>query len=287
MKNDTERSVEQFVDIHEFSRIQLMEVAEYIKQDTLNIVNENITVPIIRDTFYTKFVKRFIDIVVSLFALLVTFPINLVIGIVTFFDVGRPLFFKQSRIGKNRKLFYIYKFRNMTNETDANGELLPAAQRVTKWGKFVRKTSLDELLNFVSILKGDMSLIGPRPLVTSYSERMHDRHLAMYAVRPGLECPHHEKLDHAVTWQERFDNYVWYAENVSFVVDVKMIWRMVELVFSHESSSKRSVSGNGSFMGYDSQGRVINSFAVPHKYVDMFLKDHEYNSLEEAFNGRR
>lgn len=286
MTKDSKSDSQQYVDIHEFSANQLLEVAEYIKNDTLEQVNERETVVEIRETFYTKYGKRFIDIVVSGLALLVSAPINLIIGIVTLFDVGFPLIFKQKRIGKDRKLFHIYKFRNMTNEKDANGELLPPAQRVTKWGKFVRKTSLDELMNFVSIFKGDMSLIGPRPLITTYADRMHNRHLSMYLVRPGLECPHHEKLDHAMTWQERFDNYVWYAEHVSFGVDLMLVWRMVALVFSHESTSKRSVSGNGAFLGYDQDGNVIDATAVPKKYIDMFLENHQYASVEEASEGR-
>ena len=94
-------------------------------------------------------------------AIIITLPINLTIAVVTYFDVGSPIIFSQERMGKDERIFVLYKFRNMTNETDANGELLPAAQRVTKWGKFVRKTSLDELLNFVSILKGDMKYDWP------------------------------------------------------------------------------------------------------------------------------
>lgn len=286
MAKDIKSDANPTVDIHRFLRSQLNEVAGYIKEDTLAWVNEHEIDIEVRETFYTKYVKRFFDIVISLLALIVSAPINMVIGIVTIFDVGFPLIFKQSRIGKNFKTFYIYKFRNMTNEKDANGELLPPAQRVTKWGKFVRRTSLDELLNFVSILKGDMSLIGPRPLLSVYGEFMHKRHLKLYAVRPGLECPHYEKLDHPMTWQERFDSYVWYAQNVSFAVDVKLIWRIVEMVFSRESASKRSVSANGSFLGYDRDGQVIHSKAVPKKYVDMFLENHGFSDVEEVYKAR-
>ena len=274
------------IDISMLGKSQLLEIAAYIKEDTLSKVNERETFKPIRDTFYTRYGKRALDIVLSLIALLITLPINLVIGVVTYFDVGSPLFFKQTRIGKDRKEFFIYKFRNMTNEKDANGELLPPSQRVTKWGKFVRRTSLDELLNFVSIFKGDMSLIGPRPLIASYVGRLHNRHLMMYAARPGLECPFHEDLDHPATWQDRLDNYTWYAENASFLVDVKLTLRMFKLVFSRESTASRSESKSGAFLGYDLDGRVIDSNAVPAKYVNMMLENHGYASVEEAAEHR-
>lgn len=274
------------VDIHKFSKSQLIEIAGYIKEDTLDVVNQREHAFQPKDTFYTRYGKRFLDILISGAALLVTAPINLVIAVITYFDVGRPLIFQQVRVGKDRKEFVIYKFRNMTNETDANGELLPPEERVTKWGKFVRKTSLDELMNFVSVFKGDMSLIGPRPLIRSYVGRLHSRHLMMYSVRPGLECPILKKLDHPASWQDRLDNYVWYAENVSLLVDVKMVFRMVSLVFESASSSKRSVSKNGAVLGYDMDGNVIDSNAVPEKYVEKLLDNYGYKSVEEAIENR-
>jgi len=277
---------EEQVDISMLPAKYLLEIAGYIKADTLDEVNQHELAEEVRETIYTKYGKRGIDILISSLALLLTLPINLVIAIVTFFDVGSPLIFKQTRIGKNREKFFIYKFRNMTNEKDANGDLLPPAMRVTKWGKFVRKTSLDELMNFVSIFKGDMSIIGPRPLIENYVPRLHNRHLTMYAVRPGLECPFHEELDHPATWQDRLDNYVWYAQNVSFLVDVKLIFRMVAMVFSRESTAKRSVSKNGAFLGYQKDGCVIDSNGVPHKYVEMLLKNHGFDNIEDLLKER-
>ena len=151
-------------DISQLFHSQQEEIAGYIKRDNLETVNKNVVEIIPKETFYTKYGKRILDIIISLLAIIITLPINLTIAVVTYFDVGSPIIFSQERMGKDERIFVLYKFRNMTNGTDANGELLPAAQRVTKWGKFVRKTSLDELLNFVSILKGDMSIIGPRPV---------------------------------------------------------------------------------------------------------------------------
>lgn len=274
------------VDISGFSKSQLIEIAGYIKADTLELVNQKEKAGEIRQTFYAKHGKRWLDFVLALLALIVTAPVNLAIGVITFFDVGMPLIFKQIRIGKNREKFVIYKFRNMTNERDANGELLPPEKRVTRWGKFVRRTSLDELLNFVSILQGNMSFIGPRPLIASYIERLHDRHLMMYAVRPGLECPFPQELDHAPTWQERLDNYAWYAQNVSFMTDMKLIFRMFSLVFSRESTAKRSTSKNGAVLGYDMDGHVIDSNTVPEKYVNMYLANHQLASMQEALDMR-
>lgn len=269
-------------DITELSPSQKSEIADYIKRDNLNHVNEKVIPNKIKVSFYTKYGKRCLDIIFSLLAIIITLPINFILAIITFFDVGFPIIFKQYRIGKDEKKFIIYKFRNMTNKTDSKGELLPPAERVTKWGRFARKTSLDELLNFVSILKGDMSLIGPRPLLDYYYDRMSDRHKTIYKVRPGLECPTVKRLDHVLSWQERLDNYVWYAENCSFFLDIKLMFRILEVALDNKSTSKRSSADSGGFMGYDHDGNVIYTKAVPEKYIDEFLKTHNYQSLEEA-----
>ena len=274
------------INIDELSLSQKIEIAGYIKEDTLEQVNQKVRPVKLRDSFYTRYGKRWIDIIVSFFALVITSPVNLVLAIVTFFDVGTPIIFKQQRIGKDNKVFTIYKFRNMRNTTDANVELLPSSQRVTKWGKFVRKTSLDELLNFVSIFKGDMSLIGPRPLLDYYADRLNDYHKTIYKIRPGLECPTLEKVDHALSWQERLDNYVWYAENCSFLLDVRLMFRVLEVALDHKSTSTRSTAGNGGLMGYDEEGNVIYTKAVPEKYVESFLNTHNYGSMEEAIRDR-
>ena len=140
-------------DYDKLSKEKKLEIANLIKQDNLQKSNEKYPNLNVKNTFYTCFGKRLIDLFISGVALLVFFPINLFIGIVTMFDVGFPIFFKQKRIGKNGKPFTMIKFRNMTNKTDENGNLLRADLRVTKWGRFVRSTSLDELLNFVNIFR--------------------------------------------------------------------------------------------------------------------------------------
>lgn len=274
------------VDINELSFSQKAEIADYIKRDNLTIVNHKLKPAEVKDSFYTRYGKRCIDIVFSLLALTVTAPINLVLAVITFFDVGCPVLFHQKRIGIEGRKFTIYKFRNMTNETDANGELLPPSQRVTKWGKIARKTSLDELLNFVSVLKGDMSIIGPRPLLDYYFERLSDRHKTIYKVRPGLECPAPQHVDHCLSWQERLDNYVWYAENCSFMLDVRLLFRMVAIALDRRSTSSRSQAKTGGLMGYDTDGNVIYTKAVPDRFVDEFLTTHGYKSIDEAVADR-
>ena len=262
------------------------EIAQYIKRDNLKIANEKLQCYQPKCSFYTKIGKRFFDIIVSLIALIVTIPINLIIALITFFDVGSPIIFKQIRLGKDGKRFTIYKFRNMTNAKDTNGELLPPEERVTKWGTFVRKTSLDELLNFVSIFKGDMSIIGPRPLLDTYEDRMTDRHKVMYKVKPGLECPPINKLNRELSWEDRFENYAWYAANCSFKTDLALMFRVVEMAFDHKSTERRSTAQDGAFLGYNEDGHVIYSKNVPDKYVSEYCRNHGYESLKEAVEDR-
>ncbi len=251
------------------------DVGVEVAKDNLAYVNEHDKKVVPRDTIYTRYIKRLIDIIVSLLALIVTLPVNLVIGIVTYFDVGHPIFFCQERLGKNEKKFTIVKFRNMTNATNELGELLPPDQRVTKFGKFVRRTSLDELLNFWSILKGDMSLIGPRPLVEQYMCRYSDRHKMRYAVRPGLECPNITKKDGEYTWADQFENEIYYVENVSFLLDMKMAFALVGMVFNRKKTKTRANAVRGSFIGYTKDGKSINSKEVPAEYVKRVAKLYE------------
>ena len=242
-------------------------IADWLTEDRLAIVNSMQDKVVFKETFYTKYGKRALDIVFSLIALIITLPINLLIGIVTFFDVGRPIFFSQTRTGKNGKEFCIVKFRNMRNVYDERGELLPAKDRVTKWGKFVRETSLDELLNFWSVLKGDMSLIGPRPLVPQYMSRYSDRHKARFLVRPGLECPPRNGHGSLRTWTDQFENDVWYVENICFKTDILQAFNLVRYALDRKNAAARASSTRGAFMGYDFDGNVINLQQVPETYI--------------------
>lgn len=260
-------------------------IADRLAEDRLKIVNQSCKAVVVKDTFYTRYGKRFLDILLSGAALLVTFPINAVIGICTLFDVGTPIFFLQERVGMNGRIFKIVKFRNMRNTVDERGELLPASQRVTKFGKFVRRTSLDELLNFWSIFKGDMSIIGPRPLVPEYSGRLNSRHIMRQAVRPGLECPPKDDLNHVWSWQEQFENDVWYVENVSFKTDIYMVWRLIKFALDRKSSKIRAAAKRGIFMGYSLDGRTIGLEEIPQSYIDecenwMKAKEEQGNKQE-------
>lgn len=265
-----------------FNDTERIIMAEYIAEDNLAHANE-VAAPVkAKNTIYTKYVKRAIDIVLSGFALIVTFPINFIIGIVTFFDVGIPIFFRQKRIGKDCEEFEIIKFRNMTNATDEYGNLLLPKDRVTKWGKFVRKTSLDELLNFWSVFKGDMSLIGPRPLVCNYLERYSNRHKMRQAVRPGLECPNIAKLPPSgCKWQDQFENDIWYVEHISFLTDVKMVLGLIRLVFDRKETASRGNAKRGAFMGYDENGIAMNNSDIPQKYIDRLRSEYGQDVTKE------
>lgn len=254
----------------DLSTEQRRKLAEILANERLPEINQQLERIVPSNTIYARYIKRIIDIIVSFIALIITLPINLAIGIITVFDVGFPIFFKQQRIGKDEKIFTIIKFRNMTNDRDEKGDLRPASERVTKFGKFVRKTSLDELLNFWSVFKGDMSLIGPRPLLPQYLVRFNKKHRGRFLVRPGLECPPREPLNKEWSWQERFDNDVWYVENLSFMVDCKMLLNLVRYAFDPQMSRLRANANLGTFMGYGLNGEAITYEHIEQKYFDIF-----------------
>lgn len=261
------------MDRSSLTKSQRWEIAHRLADDRLPILNATIDDVIPSQSFYARHVKRILDIVISSAALIICSPINLVLGIITYFDVGRPVFFKQERIGKDGKPFQLVKFRNMRNSTDERGELLPPSERVTKFGKFMRRTSLDELWNFWSVFKGDMSILGPRPLVPEYMYRYNKRHLARLAVRPGLECPPMHQVNHVWTWQEQLENDIWYVENLSFIVDCKMLFSLVRFAFDKKSSAARANVERGTFMGYDLSGIAITLDEVPQEYIDAVSED--------------
>lgn len=274
--SDKELFADSFIDLGKIKGIPhpelFEEVSKVIAEDTLEYVNAHCKKVIPKDSFYIRYVKRCIDIVLSAIALIVTLPINLIIAICTYFDVGRPIIFQQERVGRSGVIFIINKFRNMTNDTSEDGTLLPPYQRVTRFGKFVRKTSLDELLNFWSIFKGDMSLIGPRPLPPEYNDFYSERHKMRYAVRPGLECPMLHPIEDKMTWGLQFENDIYYVENVSFLLDIKMIFALFRLVFNEKSSEIRGNAVRGSFMGYQQDGTSIDSQKIERKYYEKALE---------------
>lgn len=237
------------------------QVAELLREKYLEHTN-SISAPVYpKDSFYTRYGKRILDIIISFPAFVLLLPINLILGIFTLIDVGVPIFYKQTRVGKDGKYFTLIKFRNMNNKTDSDGKLLPPSQRVTRFGRIMRKFSLDELLNFWSVLKGDMSIIGPRPQAVFMYERMSDRHKMRTAVRPGLECPRVIELDYYDTcrYQRTFENDIWYVENVSFIQDVKMVFLLVKMVFAFGKREEQATGeGVSYFVGYDKDGHALS-----------------------------
>lgn len=235
--------------------------AEYLREHFLDETNR-LSAPVHpRKTIYTRFGKRLLDILISFTIFVILFPFNIVFGICTFFDVGHPIFFKQTRMGMNEKPFIMVKFRNMNEKKDKDGKLLPPSQRVTKFGKFMRKLSLDELLNFWSVLKGDMSIIGPRPQPVFIHERLSERHKMRTAVRPGLECPRmiHVPEEDVFKYNRTFENDIWYVENVSFLLDVKMLLALVKMVFSFgKRGNQAQGKGITYFIGYNEKGQAMS-----------------------------
>ena len=246
-------------------------IAEIVKKENLMLVNSNSKTVVVRTTFYTRFIKRFIDIILSSCAIIITFPINVVLCIITIFDVGFPVIFKQERTGKNGKLFDIIKFRNMSNKRDDNGVLLHPSLRVTKIGSFIRKYSLDELLNFWSIFKGDMSIIGPRPLPHTFYERFSERHKMRYAVKPGLECPSINHTQKVRLYQQQLEDDIWYVENASFIVDCKLVLNLVRMVFNAKERADHANVSGGEFIGYDETGMAFSNRKIPDTYEKKYV----------------
>jgi lipopolysaccharide/colanic/teichoic acid biosynthesis glycosyltransferase len=260
-------------------------IAQMAARDNLKRVNNISKAVVPKKSIYVKYIKRVLDFVIVLPVFLVLLPVNMIIGIITFFDVGRPIFYKQLRTGKDGKPFYLIKFRNMTNAKDEHGNLLPPNERVTKFGKYVRKYSLDELLNFWCIIKGDMSLIGPRPLPVEFEIRYSERHKMRSAVRPGLECPCINADNHVRLYQEQFENDIWYAENVSFLIDVKMVLRLVIMVFNSKERGDHAAVSGGSFVGYNDQNEAFSMRRIPENYereYEGLLVEYQHNDIASA-----
>ena len=173
---------------------------------------------------YAKYIKRLLDIVLSLIAIVVLSPVYLIVTIVVRIQMGSPVLFSQDRVGKDEKVFKLYKFRSMTNEKDENGELLPEKDRLTKFGIALRSTSLDELPELFSILKGDMSIVGPRPQPSFYLPYYTDEERKAHKVRGGLLPPDCLGKEAQCSWEEQLNLETYYAENLSFIMDVKVLF---------------------------------------------------------------
>lgn len=180
---------------------------------------------------YQSFTKRVFDILFALLILIVASPLFLITYVVlSVTNNGKPFFF-QKRPGKNEKIFEIIKFKSMNEKRGADGELLPDAERITKFGKFVRKSSLDELPQLLNVLKGDMSIVGPRPLLISYLPLYNEEQKKRHQVRPGITGWAQINGRNAISWVQKFEYDVWYVENVSFFLDIKIFLMTVQKVF--------------------------------------------------------
>ena len=198
---------------------------------------------------YACFFKRLIDFVLSLLAIICLSPLLLVLTVLGYFKMKGNPFFTQERPGLHEKIFKLVKFRTMTNEKDSNGELLPDELRLNSYGQFLRSTSLDELPELYNILKGDMSIIGPRPLLVRYLPRYNEEQRHRHDVRPGLTGYAQAHGRNAVTWEDKFKMDVWYTRNVSFKTDWDIFWDTVRIVLKREGISSESAATMEEFMG--------------------------------------
>lgn len=198
---------------------------------------------------YKNFLKRLIDFFLALIAIIVLFPVLLVLVIVGSIAMGGNPFFTQERPGKNEKIFRLIKFRSMNNKKDKNGNLLPDEDRLTTYGKFLRSTSLDELPELFNILKGDMAIVGPRPLLVRYLSRYNEEQHHRHDVRPGLTGYAQAHGRNAVSWEEKFAMDVWYTRNLSFATDFKIIFDTIKTVLKHDGISSGTSATMEEFMG--------------------------------------
>lgn len=198
---------------------------------------------------YAKYFKRMLDFLLSLSGIIILSPLLIILTVLgTFFMRGNPFFF-QERPGKGEKVFKLVKFRSMDNRKDKNGKLLPDDVRLNKYGKFLRSTSLDELPEIINILKGDMAIIGPRPLLVKYLPRYNEEQRHRHDVRPGLTGYAQAHGRNGVSWEDKFAMDVWYTKHITFWGDVKIIIDTVKTVLKHEGINSETSATMEEFMG--------------------------------------
>lgn len=196
---------------------------------------------------YRNFFKRLLDMIFSGIGLIVLSPLLLLLAVLVRIKLGSPVLFRQERPGKDEKIFTLYKFRTMTDKRDADGNLLPDYDRLTKFGKLLRNTSLDELPELFNIFKGDMSLIGPRPLLVSYLPYYTDKEKMRHQVRPGLAGLAQASGRNFIDWDRRLAKDVEYVKNLSFQMDVKVLWLTLKMLFGRDNGvaeDTNAVEGN-------------------------------------------
>jgi undecaprenyl phosphate N,N'-diacetylbacillosamine 1-phosphate transferase len=199
---------------------------------------------------YKHFFKRLIDFTLSLIGFIVISPIFIIVWVwLTIANKGAGALFFQERPGKDEKIFKVIKFKTMTDERDASGKLLPDAERLTKVGRFVRSTSLDEIPQLINVIKGDMSLIGPRPLLVQYLPLYNEYQKRRHEVRPGITGWAQVNGRNAISWDKKFEYDIWYVDNISFCLDIKVFIRTIQKVFKREGINSDTSSTMEPFKG--------------------------------------
>ena len=210
---------------------------------------------------YARYFKRLIDFVLSLCALIILSPVLLILTVLGAVFMGGNPFFTQDRPGKDKKIFKLIKFRTMDNRKDKNGNLLPDEVRLNKYGRILRATSLDELPELINIIKGDMSIIGPRPLLVRYLPLYNAEQQHRHDVRPGLTGYAQAHGRNAVSWEDKFAMDVWYTKNITFLGDVKIIWDTVMAVIKRSGISSETSATMEEFRG--TPDGVVSSWEAP------------------------
>ncbi|HGK7332103.1 TPA: sugar transferase [Streptococcus suis] len=198
---------------------------------------------------YEKYFKRLIDFIFSLIAIVFLTPVFVLVYVLVYFKLGSPVLFIQERPGKDEKIFKMYKFRTMTDEKDEKGELLPDSIRLTAFGKWLRSTSLDELPQLFNILKGDMSIIGPRPLLVKYLPLYSAEQARRHEVRPGLTGYAQANGRNSLSWEEKFTMDVEYVNNVTFLCDISIVFQTVRAVIKRSGISSKESATMEEFKG--------------------------------------
>ena len=198
---------------------------------------------------YSKGIKRLLDFLFALILFIILSPILLILWLVVRINLGGPAVFKQERPGKNEKIFTIYKFRSMNEKKDSEGNLLPDEERMTVFGNLLRKLSLDELPELVNIIKGDMSFIGPRPLLVKYLPRYNEYQSRRHEVRPGLSGYAQINGRNAITWEQKFEYDIYYVDHMSFILDAKIFFKTIGKVLKRDGISQEGEATMGEFMG--------------------------------------
>ena len=203
---------------------------------------------------YRKYIKRLLDFILSLFAIIILSPVLLIVALLVRIKLGSPVIYKQKRPGLNEKIFTLYKFRTMTDAKDEQGNLLPDEIRLTKFGKLLRSTSLDELPELFNTLKGDMSIVGPRPLLVRYLPLYNEHQKHRHDVRPGFTGYAQCNGRNAISWEEKFDLDVYYTKNLTLFMDIKIIIKTVKVVLFREGISSETSVTMEEFRGSSNEG---------------------------------